>query len=63
MAMALASAPDPDRDRALPFLLLEDDHRLVGRAIESQMRDPNLNLVRAFKVPSPTMSDTSAARA
>src|SRR3989442_2155484 len=39
--------PDPDREHALPFLLLEDDHRRVGRAIESQMRDPNLNLVRA----------------
>src|SRR2546425_6828659 len=38
---------DPNRQHPLPFLLLEDDHRRVCRAIESQMRDPNLNLVRA----------------
>jgi len=59
---ALLGRPDPDREHALPFLLLEDDHRRVGRAIESQMARPNLNLVRA-QVPSPTMSDTSADRA
>src|SRR6266576_2782049 len=35
---------DPDREHALPFLLLENDDRCVGRTVESQMRDPNLNL-------------------
>src|SRR2546427_8824931 len=44
---ARLGGPDPDRQHALPFLLLEDDHRRVGGAIESQMRDPNLDLVRA----------------
>src|SRR5882724_1750129 len=44
---ARLGGPDPDREHALAFLLLEDDDRRVGRAIESQMRDPNLDLVRA----------------
>src|SRR4029077_626156 len=39
--------PDPDREHALPLLLLQNHDRRVGRAIEAEMRDPNLDLVRA----------------
>src|SRR5256885_3851241 len=38
--------PDPDREHALPLLLLEDHHRRVGGAVEPQMRDPDLDHVR-----------------
>src|SRR5947208_8824238 len=44
---ARLGGPDPDREYTLPFLLLQDDDRRVGRTVEAQMRDPNLNLVRA----------------
>src|SRR6266705_1707767 len=38
---------DPDREHALALLLLQDDDRCVGRAIEPQMRDSNLDHLRA----------------
>src|SRR5213592_1757447 len=43
--------PDPDRQHTLAFLLLQDDDRGVGRAVEPQVCDANLDDVRA-QVPS-----------
>src|SRR4029077_8966498 len=39
--------PDPYREHSLSLLLLQDHDRRVGRAIEPEVRDPNLDLVRA----------------
>src|SRR5205807_10356642 len=38
---------DPDRKDPFPLLLLESDDGRVGRAIEPQVGDPNLDDVRA----------------
>src|SRR5256885_2002088 len=43
---ARLGGPDPNRKDPLPLLLLENDDGRVGRAIEPQVGDPNLDDVR-----------------